>query len=267
MIIKEEFLKKLRSSFDLNIYEVKLWAALLSKGVATAGELSDISNVPRSRSYDVLESLEKKGFVMMKIGKPIKYLAVDPSEVVFRVKKLINDKSVNQVKMLENVRKEEVFHELQLIYKHGIEHVDHTSLAGSVKGRDNVYSQMRTMLENASKSVSIMTTSDDLLRKVDNFKKVFKKLADNGVRIRIAAPLNDKTKEALKELKGVAQVKHTDSINARFMLVDEKELMFMVANDKDIHEDYDTGIWVSTPYFSGALNSMFNQVWNNMQTK
>ena len=56
MIVKEEFLKKLRSSFDLNIYEVKIWTALLSKGIATAGELSDISDVPRSRCYDVLET-------------------------------------------------------------------------------------------------------------------------------------------------------------------------------------------------------------------
>ncbi|MEK6816001.1 MAG: helix-turn-helix domain-containing protein, partial [Nanoarchaeota archaeon] len=81
MIVQESFLKKLRSAFDLNIYEVKIWTALLSRGVASAGELADISGVPRSRSYDVLESLEKKGFVIMKLGKPIKYLAVKPEEV------------------------------------------------------------------------------------------------------------------------------------------------------------------------------------------
>ena len=86
MIVKEDFLKKLRSSFDLNEYEVKIWTALLSRGISSAGELSEISNVPRSRSYDVLETLEKKGFVMMKLGKPIKYMAIKPEEVVKRVK-------------------------------------------------------------------------------------------------------------------------------------------------------------------------------------
>ncbi|HJO01463.1 MAG TPA: helix-turn-helix domain-containing protein, partial [Candidatus Woesearchaeota archaeon] len=80
MINPREMIKKTRS-FGLNSYEAKLWAALLSKGVSTAGELSDIANVPRSRSYDVLESLEKKGFVVMKLGKPIKYLAVPPKKV------------------------------------------------------------------------------------------------------------------------------------------------------------------------------------------
>ena len=87
MIIKDELLAKLRRYFCLNLYEVKIWTALLSRGVSTAGELSDIADVPRSRNYDVLESLEKKGFVINKLGKPIKYMAIPPKEVVERVKK------------------------------------------------------------------------------------------------------------------------------------------------------------------------------------
>jgi sugar-specific transcriptional regulator TrmB len=42
MIVKDEFLSKLRRYFSLNLYEVKIWTALLSRGVSTAGELSDI---------------------------------------------------------------------------------------------------------------------------------------------------------------------------------------------------------------------------------
>ena len=103
MIVKDEFLSKLRRYFNLNLYEVKIWAALLSRGVSTAGELSDIANVPRSRSYDVLESLEKKGFVVMKLGKPIKYIAVPPTEVVERVKKNVRKGAEESVKRLENL--------------------------------------------------------------------------------------------------------------------------------------------------------------------
>ncbi|MBT3451388.1 hypothetical protein HN448_05455, partial [archaeon] len=45
MIVQKDFLAKLKD-FGLNSYESKLWVALLSRGVSTAGELSDISNVP-----------------------------------------------------------------------------------------------------------------------------------------------------------------------------------------------------------------------------
>ena len=88
----------------IEVYEVKIWTALLSRGVSTAGELSDIANVPRSRSYDILESLEKKGFVVIKLGKPIKYLAVPPQEVVERVKKNVKTDAAEHIKKLENLK-------------------------------------------------------------------------------------------------------------------------------------------------------------------
>ena len=79
--------EKQLKNLGLNSYEVKIWTALLSRGVSTAGELSDIANVPRSRSYDVLESLEKKGFVKTKNGKPARYTAISPSEALENTKK------------------------------------------------------------------------------------------------------------------------------------------------------------------------------------
>ena len=107
MIIQKDFLNKLKD-FGLNSYESKLWIALLSRGVSTAGELSDISNVPRSRAYDVLESLEKKGFIIVKVGKPIKYLAVTPNEVVERVKKKVLEEAEQRNQVLSQLKDSEV---------------------------------------------------------------------------------------------------------------------------------------------------------------
>jgi HTH-type transcriptional regulator, sugar sensing transcriptional regulator len=92
MVVSPELLSKLKE-FGLNSYESKLWASLLSRGVSTAGELSDIANVPRSRSYDVLESLERKGFIQSKLGKPIKYIAIKPEEVIDIVKKKVAEEA------------------------------------------------------------------------------------------------------------------------------------------------------------------------------
>ena len=142
MIVKEEFLSKLRRYFSLNLYEVKIWAALLSRGVSTAGELSDIANVPRSRSYDVLESLEKKGFVVMKLGKPIKYLAVPPTEVVERVKKNMKMDADEKIKRLEDLKKTELLDELNTLHTQGVELVEPSELSGSLKGRHNLYSHL-----------------------------------------------------------------------------------------------------------------------------
>ena len=60
MLVKQELVNKIKDYFDLNVYETKVWLALLGKGVASAGEIASISGVPRSRTYDVLEGLEKR---------------------------------------------------------------------------------------------------------------------------------------------------------------------------------------------------------------
>src|SRR3989344_1815706 len=157
MIVKDEFLSKLRRFFGLNLYEVRIWTALLSRGVSTAGELSDIGNVPRSRAYDVLESLEKKGFVIMKLGKPIKYIAVKPEEVVERVKKFVREESNEKVSRLDNLKGTDVLKELQLLHKQGIEFIEPTDLSGAIRGRHNLYTHLELMVRNAQKSVTIMT--------------------------------------------------------------------------------------------------------------
>ena len=51
MLVKPEIMNRIKDNFDLNIYETKVWLALLSKGIASAGDIAKISRVPRSRAY------------------------------------------------------------------------------------------------------------------------------------------------------------------------------------------------------------------------
>ena len=262
MIVKEELLKKLKSAFDLNIYEVKIWTALLSRGLATAGELSDISNVPRSRSYDVLESLEKKGFVMMKLGKPIRYLAVKPDDILKRLKEHIEQRAESKIDILENIKTDPIFGELELLYKQGIKKVDPLSLSSAFKGRDNIYSHLKSMLERAEKSVIIVTTPQGVQRKAKRFKSLFNKLATRGVSIKmVTTQLNGSNKD-INEIKEYVKIKQTPKINARFCIIDDKEALFMVVDDVGVHESYDTAIWVNAPYFTKALSAMAQSLVN-----
>ena len=265
MIVKEEFLSQLRRYFSLNLYEVKIWAALLSRGVSTAGELSDIANVPRSRSYDILESLEKKGFVVLKLGKPIKYLAVPPTEVVERVKKNMHQEAKSKIDRLDNLKDTDILKELTTLHSQGIELVAPADLSGSLRGRHNLYNHLESMIRNAEKSVTIMTTTQGFIRKIEGLKPMLEKVKKNGVDIKIAAPISKECKGALKDIANIAEVRHTDG-KARFTIVDGKDLVFMVLNDSGVHPTYDVGIWVNTPFFASALDNMFGTVWDGMPT-
>jgi len=246
---------------------VKIWTALLSRGVSTAGELSDIANVPRSRSYDILESLEKKGFVIMKLGKPIKYIAVQPTEVVERVKKNMKQEADDSIKRLEDLKKTDVIQELNSLHTQGVELVEPSDLSGSLKGRHNLYNHLELTIRNAEKTVTIMTTSAGLLRKIEGLMPVFEQIKKRGVKIRIAAPLNSKEAEkVVKDMAGIAEIRHTDA-KARIVVVDSKELIFMVMDDAEVHPTYDIGIWINTPFFAKALEELFDIAWKDMKKK
>src|SRR3989338_8111744 len=150
---EKQFLQDLKKYFRLNIYEVKIWTALLSRGIASAGELADISGVPRSRCYDVLESLEKKGFIIMKIGKPIKYLAVSPEVILDRVKKNIKEEADELVMQFESVKETDEFKELELLHKTGVQHVDISSISKSIVGRTSINRYVKDMLSKSKSSV------------------------------------------------------------------------------------------------------------------
>jgi len=264
MIVQHEFLNKLKD-FGLNTYESKLWTALLSRGISTAGELSDIANVPRSRSYDVLESLERKGFIILKIGKPIKYIAVPPSEVLDRMKKKVIQDAEIQTKSINNIKSSEVLEELNLLHSQGVELVEPSDLTGVVKGRNNLHNHIDAMMKNAEKTIHIMTTEDGLIRKADALKLAFQKAKSKGVKIKIAAPLTKKSLSTVKKISQFAQVKHIDNVLARFCVVDGKEITFMLLDDREIHPSYDVGIWVNTKFFAKSLESTFEALWPSMK--
>lgn len=261
MIMDNHTLAKLRRDFHLNLYEVKIWTALLSRGISTAGELSDIAEVPRSRAYDVLESLEKKGFVVMKLGKPIKYIAMPPEEVIDRVKKIVAATAVKKAMRLDDLKKTSALVELGELYTKGIEYIDPTEFAGAVRGQDNVYNQLETMIKGAKGKILITTSDAGLIRKVEGMEKALREARSRGVKVKIAAPLTKENKEALSKIKDIADVKTVKKLNARFAVVDGREVLLMLKDDKEVHPNYDVAVWLNSDLFASALDTMFETVW------
>jgi sugar-specific transcriptional regulator TrmB len=259
-IVQKDFLKKIKD-FGLNSYEAKIWTALLSRGVSTAGELSDIASVPRSRSYDVLESLEKKGFIIMKIGKPIKYIAVDPEEVVERVKKNVKLEADRQAESLNELKDSSVLEELKNLHKNGVEMVDPSEITGALKGRTNAYDQMDSMIRAAESDIIIVTTEEGINRKVEAHLRSLKKAHDRGVKVRIACPVTEKNKKAVAELSSIATIRDLRGIKARLCIADGKEIMFMLLDDVSVHPTYDVGVWINTPFFANTLTEFFELAW------
>jgi sugar-specific transcriptional regulator TrmB len=265
MIVKDEFLSRLRKIFDLNLYEVKVWTALLSRGTSTAGELSNISDVPRSRTYDILESLDKKGFIVMKLGKPIKFVALKPEEVIERVKRNLVKDAQDKTKRLETMKGDEVLEELNTLFTDGVKFVEPADLSGSLRGRQNLYNHLDMMVRNAEKTITIITTKEGLNRKIEALMPSLEKCKKRGVKVRIAAPVDSNNIKVARDLKKVAEIKNLEKMKARFIIIDSNQIMFMLLDDEKFHPNYDTGVWINTEFFAQALEQLFELAWKDMK--
>jgi len=248
----------------LNLYERKLWVALLSRGTSTAGELSSLAKVPHSRTYDVLESLSEKGFTIIQNSKPLKYVAIAPTEAFDRAKKKIRADSENMASRITDLQGSAIVKELNKIYKDGVALVEPGEMVGSIKGRHAMHNQLESMFKNAKTNVSIATTSSGLKELHNNHSDLLKKAAGKGVKIRIAAPHSKDSAKAIEGLKKFAEVKNSKKNNiGRFVIVDNNHVVFALTDDKKIHPTQDLSFWAQSPHAAkDVLGPMFDAMWN-----
>jgi len=255
MIVEKSFIERLKI-FGLNSYESKLWSALLSRKEAGAGELADISEVPRSRSYDVLESLEEKGFIVKQSKKPIRYVAVPPSKVLERIKSKIEEQTSEVIENLDKMGESKILSDLSELHEKGIENLETMDLSGTIKGRENIYHHLSMMMKNAKEEIFLMTTDKAINQKYEMFNKLMNDAKKKGIKLKFNIPKNS-DKEIITKLKRLGEVNLSNNIN-RMCLIDNNEALFMVNKDDEVHKNYDLGIWVKTPYFTNFLKNMVN---------
>lgn len=255
MIIKPELIKQIKDHFNLNIYETKVWLSLLSKGIASAGEVAEMSGVPRSRTYDVLESLEKQGFAILKLGKPVKYIAVKPNVILEKLKSNAIKHADEKVKVLSKLRDTPEYSELEQLYSGGIQPIRHEDISGAIKGKSTIYSHIKEVLENAKKEVIICTSVQEIQAKSRFFSLIFERLKKANIDLKIA--LSGEEKEIKKiNTKLKLKAKKID-IDAKFYIADNDQVLFVISKSNLPEEEL--AIWLNTPFFTSTLSFMFEQ--------
>lgn len=245
MVVSQAVLDALKQ-IGLNLYERKLWAALLSRGTSTAGELSSLAKVPHSRTYDVLESLAEKGFVMIQSSKPLKYVAVAPNEALERAKKKLREKADVTINRITKLQSSSVVKELDRLYKKGVKLVQPGEMTSSLKGRNALHQQLETVFKNAKNNISVLTTAKGLADLEKRHADILRKASKRGVKIRIAAPFTKDTMKSMKKLKEFADIKKITKpdVIGRVCVVDGSHIV-MALTDEKVHPTQDLALcWV-----------------------
>jgi sugar-specific transcriptional regulator TrmB len=257
-------------SIGLNLYERKLWVSLLAMGSSSVGELADAANVPRSRAYDVLQSLANKGFVVLQPSKPLKAVALPPEEALERVKKRLEEEFREAVARIEELKASPVIRELKEIYQKGIKSISPEEITSALKGRTLVFQRLESMFKVASKNISIITTNEGLKDLVTNHLEHLKQAKERGVEIKIVAPPTEEAKEEIKALKDVGDIRFINEkeipIKGNIAIVDNKEVIMGLVNPEE-EKSEEIAIWTKSPHAaSNVLAPIFNLIWQKSRS-
>ncbi|MEK6819597.1 MAG: helix-turn-helix domain-containing protein [Nanoarchaeota archaeon] len=253
MIVKQELVNRIKDYFGLNIYETKVWLALLKKGIASAAEVAEASGIPRSRTYDVLESLEKRGFAIAKLDKPVKYLGVKPKIILEKLKNNVKKEASERIIELSKIRSTDDYSKLEELYTEGMNPIKNEELSLALKGKLNISNHIKELITNAKEEVIICTSAQEFASKLKLFRQTFDILKRSGVKVSVALSGDEKTIKLLSDKFGI-KIKKVN-LNSKFFIVDKKEMLFYISKSSD----EDSAIWLNSEFFAQSFAALFEK--------
>jgi len=240
---------KTRKSLDkigLTSYEIRTFSSLLKAGELTASDLSQKSGVPYSKIYEVLGSLEEKGWVGSDDSRPTKYLAKSPATALETTKQRLD----SEFKDNQNV----VLNELIPLYeKSGTsERPDIWVLSGNV----NIISKILEMIDSCKNEVMIAVprASEDLVKQA---LPKLRLLHDKGVEITILIS-DSLDKESLKAISRVATVKVKKGLFGGGIISDKRYVVILLGPELSDSTSTDiVAIWADHAGLAGFAREYF----------
>jgi HTH-type transcriptional regulator, sugar sensing transcriptional regulator len=232
----------------LNAYEIDAYIALLEGGELTAMEISQQTKVPYSKMYEVLNSLKEKGWLKSGESRPTKYYPVPPMEAARTTKLRLEDK----YQSWENT----VAETLQPLYeKRELVEVPDMLI---LRGQQAVLTKIEESLSKASKEIVIAAPE---------FSKAIITLADplfnsikKTVQVKFMAAGSSMDWAFVKKFSGVNEVRLRDHMFGGGIIVDGKEAMLFLGEDKP-----SLVIWSNHVGLVGFAREYFQFLWDSSE--
>ncbi|GAA0674279.1 TrmB family transcriptional regulator [Natronoarchaeum mannanilyticum] len=217
---------ELLQQLGLKEYEAKCFVALSRLPKATAKDISDVSEVPRTRVYDAIRVLEAKGLVEIQHSNPQQYRAVKIDEAAAtlreefesRTEKLADSlASIDAVSLEED--EEEVAHEVW-----------------SLSGESAIRNRTKSLLDDADDEI-VLVVGDESKLTEDLFDQL-RAAQDRGTTVLVGTvsdDLRDRVVESMpdvevfvSELEWLSELEDdpTDTVSiSQLLLVDRSSIL------------------------------------------
>lgn len=234
--------------FGLTDYEVRTYVALLERGPRTASELSKTAEVPYSKIYEILGSLEKKGWVEAEHGRPTRYYPKPPSDAVEGTKLRIE----RSLKGNES----QILGELQPLYEK--KDVHERPDIWIVRGEFNVLGKVREIFNKSAEELLIAVPGLDQAL-VEMFTPSLIRLRQVGVKAMVMST-KDQNMGLLKRLAKVADVRVRRQLFGGGVISDVKEVMLLLGSESG--EGVGLAIWSDHVGLTKFAKNYFEYLWS-----
>jgi len=103
VLAADEFSVQSLMKLGLTEYEARIYVVLTKMGPRNASEISFLGKVPRPKTYGAIRGLESKGLLRIVPGKPERYMAVSPNDVLIPLVEKLNKETTECVQVVENL--------------------------------------------------------------------------------------------------------------------------------------------------------------------
>ena len=195
-------LDEIFSYIDLTANEIQVYMALLQKKKCTPAEVAKISGFRRTKVYELLTSLEKKGAcVLLQSNKKI-FEPVDPTFLLEKVKKRLS---------LVTVNISEVSEELSKMYNDPYDANDTVDYVEVLSDQILILKKFNNLVEIAEEEILMSSTGETVTEKLmkkdrelarildEEYAKLIYKALQKGVLIHGIVNLNDLIKVVVEQ--------------------------------------------------------------------
>lgn len=143
-----------------NSYESKVYLALLKKHPSTGYEISQEANIPQSRAYDALKSLESKSIVISDNCKPKKYSPINPKELTQRFKRKLSSTIDYLEKKLPEIKE------------------DYNEPIHNLNDYQQIIAKLKEIINNTKKSLYIEIWNEDFAQVSKELRNAYERDVD-----------------------------------------------------------------------------------------
>ncbi|MBS7647320.1 TrmB family transcriptional regulator [Candidatus Bathyarchaeota archaeon] len=239
------FLKKV----GLTDYEVNAYLTLLEKGALTARQISYGAQIPPSKVYQVLNSLEKKGWIEVSRKRPSKYFPKSPETALKTAKAILDDEWL-QIEKVVSDKLTPLYEKIEAKEKYDI---------WILRGSSNIASKFKEMAKNCREEllVALPYVKEDFLLE---FYQLFHSFFGEKIQVRVMVS-KELSANVLRILSKVGEVRFKDKMFGGGAISDSREVLLLFSDGKG----ETTAIWSDHPGLAGLAKDYFNYLWKEAE--